>query len=46
LLIQFRARRWLRAGCLPSAGGWLDQSARLVAALEVIMSEETRKSNG
>ena len=28
------------------AGGWLDQSARLVAALKVIMCEETKKSNG
>jgi len=45
-LIYFRARRWLRAGCLPAKGAWLDQSARLVAALEIIMNEETRKLNG
>jgi hypothetical protein len=46
LLTYFRARRWLRTGFLPSRGGWLEQSARLVAALEVIMDEEMANSNG
>jgi len=46
LLTYFRARRWLRAGFLPSGGGWLEQSACLVAALEAIMNEEIAVSNG
>ncbi len=46
LLSYFRAHRWLRAGFLPRAGGWLEQDARTVAALEVIMHEEGANPDG
>jgi hypothetical protein len=39
-----RARQWLRIGLLPNAGGWLDQSAKLVMALEIILDEESALS--
>jgi hypothetical protein len=40
LLPYVRARRWLRFGILPASGGWLDQGARLVTALDVMLGEE------
>jgi len=39
-----RAIQWLRIGLLPNAGGWLDQSAKLVMALEIILDEESALS--
>ncbi len=42
LFPYLRIRSWLRLGFLPAEGGWLDQSARVIAALEVIVSEERK----